>query len=340
MSVLNESSLKSFFQGGAQSLKAVLFYGQDDGLIDECRRQAVKIVTGQAQDPFCRVELKSADVSADVSALFAEANAISLMGGRRVIEIRDADNKLAGALKDYLSSCKSDALIVVTAGSLQKESALRKLFEKAENAGVFACYADDGDKLKRFVAQTLAENGLQASPDVVSSIADNLGADRMMSRSELTKLAIYMGDRKQVEYDDVAACIGDASVLSIDNFLYALSGGQVEESQKVLEKLYAEGQSPIGLLRMASSHFKRFHLVQSKIARGEAASAAMNALYPKIHFKRTADFQSGLRFWSLPKIARALDLLTQTETRFKSKNIPQNLLCSRTFLLIARLARR
>ena len=66
----------------------------------------------------------------------------------------------------------------------------------------------------------------------------------------------------------------------------------------------------------------------------------MNALYPKIHFKRTADFQSGLRFWSLPKIARALDLLTQTETRCKSKNIPQNLLCSRTFLLIARLARR
>ena len=35
MTILKEPALESFFKSGAQSLKAVLFYGQDEGLIEE-----------------------------------------------------------------------------------------------------------------------------------------------------------------------------------------------------------------------------------------------------------------------------------------------------------------
>ena len=338
MSILNETSLNAFLKNGAHSLKAVLFYGQDDGLIDECRQKSVEAVVGDVKDPFRVVDLKPSDVADDVGVLNAEANAVTLMGGRRVVRIRDADNRMASSMKLFLAEYTGDALIVLTAGMLTKGTALRTLFEKAENAGVFACYSDEGEKLKRFAAGVLAENGLHASPEVVACIADNLGADRMMSRSELMKLVAYTGDKKEVTVDDVNACIGDASVLSTDNFLYALSDGNFKESQKTLEKLYAEGTAPIALLRAAAAHFKRVHATLGRIDCGETVLAAMNALVPKIHFKRTEDFKRLLRLWTVPKVVRVLDILTETEIGCKTKNAPQPLLCARAFLQIASLA--
>ena len=340
MTILKEPALESFFKSGAQSLKAVLFYGQDEGLIEECRQKATLSVVPDAKDSFNIVDLDASNVVADSSLLFSEADSVSLLGGggRRVIRIRNADNKLSSVMKDYLATCKSDALIVVTAPMLAKGTSLRTLFEKAGNAGVFSCYADDGERLKRLAMQTLRENGLTASSDVIDAIADNLGADRMVSRSELAKLVMYMGERKTVTTDDVAACIGDASFLSIDNFLYALSAGNFELSQKTLEKLYAEGQAPIALLRAATAHFKRFHQAQGKISNGESVDSAMNAL--RLNFKRKDDFKAQLKIWSLPKISRALDILCQTETGCKTKESPQALLCARAFLQIASFAKR
>lgn len=338
MSKLTADSFEAFVKGGAKTLRAVLIYGQDDGLVEESRIKAARAVVDDLKDPFRAVWLTPAQIKEDISALSAEANALSLMGGRRVIMVRGADNTLTAALKDFLPAYDGDALLLFTAGALKTKDSLPALFEKTAGAGVLACYADEGAALKRLVWQTLTDAGKTAAPDVIEFIAENLGADRLMSRSELNKLITYMGNETAISMDDATACVGDASALSVDQLLYALSGGSQAELHQTLDRLFAEGESPISLLRAASMHLKRFHIVLGKIEDGGSVEDAVKALF--LHFKRVNQFKEQLCLWNLAKIGRAMDLLTQAEQDCKKTGRPQQLTVARVFMQIAAQAKR
>lgn len=337
MSKLDANSFEAFVKSGAKTLRAVLIYGQDDGLVEESRVKAARAVVDDLKDPFRAVWLTPAQIKEDISALSAEANALSLMGGRRVIMVRGADNTLTSALKDFLPAYNGDALLIFTAGALKTKDSLPALFEKTAGAGVLPCYADDAAALKRMVWQTLTDAGKTAAPDVIEFIAENLGADRLMSRSELAKLITYMGNETAVTMDDATACVGDASALSVDMLLYALSGGNQTELHQTLDRLFAEGESPISLLRAASMHMKRFHVVLGKVEDGGSMDEAVKALF--LHFKRVNQFKAQVGMWTLAKVGRAMDLLTQAERDCKKAGRPQQLTVARVFMQIAAQAK-
>lgn len=340
MTKLTQAGFSALLAKQDPTVKAVLFYGQDEGLIDECRRKMTEAIVPDVKDPFRIVDLTQAQAKDDIACLYDEANAISLMGGRRVIRFKGVDNNFTPVMKEFLSDYEGDALIIVTGGNLTTKGSLPLLFEKAGNARVMACYPDEGGALKQFVYQTLQENGFEATAEALNFIADNLGSDRMVSRSELSKLMAYMGRERKISIDDAAACIGDASALSVDRMIYALGSGDQRELHETLDRLYAEGELPITLLRAASNHFKRLHLAVAKTAQGMSADAVMRSMYPPVHFKRTDAFKRQMQLWSLPKTGRALELLTEAERECKRFGRPQNLVCARVFLQIAAQVKR
>lgn len=337
MTKLTQTTLNSLLKTGAPTTKAVLFYGSDDGLINEYRARLTAAVVPD-KDPFRLVNLTPAQIKDDPALLSAEANALSLMGGRRVITVRGADNRFTAVLKDFLPSYTGDALIIVTAASLKTTDSLPLLFAGSPDLAVASCYPDDGEKLRFLVSQSVREQGFETTPDVIAFIADNLGADRMQSRSELAKLFAYMGNEKQITMDDATACIGDASALSIDLLLYALSGGRQREMHETLDRLFAEGESAIGLLRAASAHMKKFHVTLAKIGDGVPVKTAVDVLH--LHFKRVDEFREQLSMWNLEKVGRALNLLTQAELDCKKAGRPQQLITARVLMQIAAQARK
>ena len=157
----------------------------------------------------------------------------------------------------------------------------------------------------------------------------------MMSKSELTKLVTYIRQKGIITMDDVSACLVDASALSIDQLQYAITGGQQQKVQETLDKLFASGETAIGILRMVAPHFKKFQLALARIADGVPSNTAVNTL--GIHFKKLPLFSSQIQRWSQKNVAIALDLLVQTEMQCKQKNIPTELLVARALMQITTL---
>lgn len=331
MTRFKEDSLESFIKNGATGYKAVLFYGSDTGLVDEYRQRVGKAVCPDLKDAF-RVASFFADKVEDPVSIVDEINAISFLGGRRVIFIKDAKNTFTNTFKAILSEYKSDALIIVTAGELKAKDSLPAFFEKETDLAVFPCYADEGAALLKMISKFLMENKKTAKQEVIQYIAENLGADRMLSKSELTKLVTYVGNAPQITTDDVTACLVDASALSIDQLQYAITGGQQKIAQETLDKLFASGETAISILRMVAPHFKKFQLALAKIADGVSPDTAVASLF--LHFKKVALFKAQLPRWSQKNIASALDILVKTEIQCKQKNIPTQLLVSRALMQI------
>ncbi|MFC1673042.1 DNA polymerase III subunit delta, partial [Pseudomonadota bacterium] len=225
------------------------------------------------------------------------------------------------------------------AGDLPPRSKLRKLFEAAKNAACVPCYADDMRSLPDVIRETLSRHGLSTDRDAMSLLVQSLGSDRSVTRGELDKLAIYMGDNTQVSEADVRACVGDSAASQVDDAIYAAAGGDTEKLESSLTRLLGEGVNAVQLVRAAQRHFQKLHTARGHMATGMSADQATKSLRPPIIFKQADAFKRQLSMWSENNLARAFDVLTQAEIDCKTTGLPADAVTGRAFLALAQAAR-
>lgn len=320
--------------------RVVLVYGPDEGLVRERVGKLVRSVVEDPSDPFRVAELTGAQIKADPGLLADEAAALALTGGRRVVRVRDADDGTTKAFTQFLADAAGDALVVAQADDLAARSSLRKLIEGATNAAALPCYLDEGQALERVVRDTLAAQQIGVSRDALDFLLAHLGGDRMVTRSELDKLATYMGGPGEVTLDDAMACVGDLSAMSLDDLALAVADGDAAGAHALLDRLLGEGKPMISLLRTLSRHFQRLHLVGGAMAQGHPQDKALALLKPPLFFKTRGRFVAQLRRWPPAAAARALDLLLAAEMDCKTTGMPEHEIGGRAVIQIARAAAR
>lgn len=337
---LSGHKAEAFLRSPDPAARAVLVFGPDSGLVRERAVRLAKTVVPDLSDPFRVAELGPAALKDDPARLADEAAALALTGGRRVVLVRDGGDGMASLFQSFLTTPLGDALVVVEAGELGPRSALRKLFEGADNAAALACYGDEGASLQQVIAEELKAGGLSAEPEAMAFLMDHLGGDRRLTRAELQKLVLYMGSPGRVTLDDALACVGDSASLSLDDLSLATADGDHATAQRVLDRLYREGVNPVAVLRSLSRHFQRLHLAAGLVAAGKSADQAMNALKPPVIFKAADRFRRQLGRWPAERVGQALERLIEAEGECKTTGMPAAEICSRAIMTLCRAAGR
>ncbi len=335
--------IEPFLKKPPANIVAVLVYGPDEGLVRERMAQLGKTVVADLNDPFNTVELKTETLIDDQARLMDEAQAQSLMGGRRLVRIREAKDALSAVLKPFLKDPPSQSnLVLVEAGELGPRSGLRVLFEQSPNAAAVPCYVDDARSLSKMIADTLREKGFSIAPDALSLMADNLLGDRAQARNEAEKLSLYMvsADKKTIAAEDILASMSGGSAYSFEDVARAAASGLIDEADKALQTLLAEGVPPVTILRSVSNYFYRLHLTRCRMDAGEGMESAIKKLQPPIFFKLQPFFEAQLRAWTQENIFQALHLLRQAEAQCKQTGAPDQLLCGRAMLALCQMAKR
>lgn len=324
---------------------AVLIYGPDEGLVRERSIMIAKQIVQDLQDPFLVANINPDQLKNEPGILADEAAAISMMGGRRVIRIDGAAENVKSAAQSFLENPIGDGLIVITAGNLKPTSGLRKLFETAKNAAIIPCYEDNQASLEALIHEVMRENSLSIDMDAVSFLQMNLGSDRLVSRSELNKLALYMGTEGKrssdmVTLEDVAACVGDSGALSIDTITGATLSGDLRKLDDSLFKALNRGENSIAILRSLLRKIQRMHLVCGYMDQGFSVDQAMSKLIPKVFAMETRRFKSDISKWSTNKLASAMAITSAAEEDCKTTGMPVEAICARACLRIANAAKR
>lgn len=331
--------VESFLRAPDPSIRAVLVYGPDAGLVRERAESLARGVVADLTDPFLVSDLTGNSIAGDPARLGDEAAALALTGGRRAVRVRDCGDNVTRAAQTMLEGPAGDSLTVLQAGELGPRSSLRRLFEAAKDAAALPCYADEARDLDQLIHSVLGADSIDIAPDATEYLSANLGADRGLTRSELEKLAVYAGAGGRVTLDDAAAVVGDSAALSLEDLVYAVADGATENLDAQLARIIQEGTSPIRIIRAVSGHMLRLQVTAARVAGGEAAERAIKALRPPIFFQRARRFERQLAAWREPRLARALSLLLDAERNCKRTGMPDEAICGRTLLQIAALAR-
>ena len=321
-------------------IRGVLLYGSNEGMIATLGQQFIKAVSPDIYDAFHVSYLDMADVSADVGALYAEFNAQSLMGGRRVTVIKDATNLLTKPLKELLASSSSDTLLVIMSNSLKTKDSLAVFAKDEDTFYHISCYDDRDEDISAFASDFIRKNGLRIDNTSFQLLCSRLSNDRKISANELEKLVTYMGDKKDIETKDVLTVISDTSASSQEDLCYFIAQGQTEKAIASYNRLIFEGENPVTLVRTVCYHFLKLLDCAVKMEQGESADRVVASLRPPLIFFRKPAFASQLRVWNRGRIMSALALLYQTERECKTTDIPAEETASFAFMRIANGVKR
>lgn len=331
---LEAARVGRFLSDPPPACRAVLLYGDDAGLIRERAEALVRAVAGSLDDPF-----RVAEVDRDAfSRIPDEMASLALTGGRRVVRVREAGDAATSAVQAAVGA-GGDSLLVLEAPGLAARSKLRALAERSPAAAAIGCYPEEGRGLQQTIRETLAGFRVSVEAEALEWLVGQLGADRVATRSELEKLALYAGEGGRVDLDAAQACVGDLAGLSLDDALFAATAGDVAQADRALERAMAEGATPVGVLRAALLHLQR--LERARIGMDEgwiAAAEAAKSARPPVFFRRLAAFTAALSLWPAAVLADACAAVWNAELACKQTGAPAETLCRHAVLDLARLA--
>jgi DNA polymerase III subunit delta len=333
------SQIDRFMARVPDRLIAALIFGPDQGAVHERANAMARTIVPDLSDPFRVCVLEESQIASDPGRLWDEAAAISMMGGRRILRIRDAGNGLSPVMSRFLENPAGDALVIVEAGDLARTASLRQLFVECDNAAAIGCYADDAEGLESLIRTVLRAEGLSIEPDALAMLISRLGSDRGVTRSELEKLVLYAMGEKLVTEADVLAITGDESALRIDEIGDCAGLGDYAGLDRSLTRLWAAGTAPGTVLRRAMSHFQQVLVLREDAADGADMTQAIKKIRPPLHFSRRRNFLAQVSRWNSERILQALKYLYEAEALTRTTGVPEQAACSRALFSVAALAK-
>src|ERR1700741_3418703 len=111
---------------------AVLFYGTDAGLVSERAADLAQRLAEREGSEVLRLD--DADLEHDPARISIELQTVAMFGGRKVVRALAGRRVNANALKPLVDAGNIEGFLIVEAGQLRPDEALRVLFGKSAKA--------------------------------------------------------------------------------------------------------------------------------------------------------------------------------------------------------------
>ena len=332
MTSVRNSDADRFLAHPPHGCFAFLIHGADNGLVTERAALAVR-THGAAKEDVIQFDADS--VSKEPEILADEFFAVPMFGGKRALRIEAGGRNISGALEPLLQGPPGDCIIVVTAGALKRDAPLRKLFEASASCAAVECIADDAGAVQRLIESELAAAGLSISAEARALLISRLGADRMLSRGEISKLICFTGSG-EITPEHIHACVTGASEQVMDEVVdeaFAGSRAVVDAASESLRDI----RDVSAVLSATLRHALLLHKSRTAIESGTSLSQALAQIWLPV--KRKARVESHLRSWTAERLLAAVEVIDRAGLLARRDAKMSALIASKALWAVASMAR-
>lgn len=312
-----------------EKIAGCLVFGPEVSVVNYRFDLIAKKISPNLSDPFLVANLSKERLSEDKGILADEFFSFSMLGGRKLIVIKDCDVAAGAALKllceDNDFAKKSENFILIQAGDLDKSSPLRKVAEESAHFAVIACYEDDERVIKKFIENELAAKQVKSSSQVIERLLEKFGKNRQIIQSELEKIMLFLGQEKQLTIELVDSLTQSESEITANEFVMNFAAQKFDTALLQTEKLFKDGFEAITLIRFLSNYLQK--LYQSKVEL-ELGMSDLESIVKsqRLFFKTEIEFRKHLHQLSLKFLIKNLQQLEALEIKIKSGVMPPKLI--------------
>ena len=329
------------------AIRAVVIHGKDRSGVSERAQVLCKAITPDLNDPFNVSSLTDSDIDGDEARLEEALTALSMIGGRRLVRVRlgsekvSIDKMLAAAVKVHGDGgYNPDAMLVIEAGALGRDSALRKAAEAGKGSAAIVCYEDETGDVARMTREALAADKVGLTSDALDRFVSRLPRERGLMRQEIERLALFIGpgSGRSIDVDELEKHLGVEPDASLQDAALQAFGGRAAPAQSGLRRAFAEGESSVMAVRQASIHLGKLRRIAILQANGIGAKEAAKAA--GVFWKQEGEMLRQARARRLEDLDQVLDSINTADVATKTTGMPDQLIAERLILEIAARARR
>src|SRR5262249_11433681 len=144
------------------------------------------------------------------------------------------------------------------------------------------------------IRETLAAHRVTTSRDASQFLVEHLSGDRLLTRSKLEKLALYVGEGRRIELEDTRLSISNTAALELDDAVMATAERDTAQVERVLGRVFQQGESPVSIIRALLRHLHRLHTCAAHLAAGATLDEVLRSARPPIFFKQEDGFRRQL----------------------------------------------
>lgn len=233
-------------------------------------------------------------------------------------------------VRDYLSSpAGRTVLVVILPGRANPSRRIVKFFTSFPESVVEARELKPlkGAGLSSWVDRKLSVAGKAMTHEAKSRLAELIGNDLQLLDQELDKLAIYVGDKRSIDEEDVDAVEGSTKEREGWELGSALETDDLHRALAVLANYFAEGKAPEQILGILHGFFRDILVAQEGLRAGRDKSAVFKDVRPRVgkgggswYFDRMNEFFSSVQGLSPKELNECLESLGRIDFRIKNSD--------------------
>lgn len=309
-----------------------LFYGDESFLIEDAIKRVKSKVFEDSLADFNLDNFYGADVELD--SLEAALETLPMMGQKRLVLLKEA-HLLKSAELDKIADLVSvpidtTVFIAIFEKVDQRKKIFKDLFKKM-TVVEFQAVQDRVipswiDRLVRSYEKTMA-------PPVATALHNLVGNKLIDLNNEINKLALYTGEKKQIEISDVEAVVSKYKMDSVFELTDAIASNQTEKALKIQKYLLDQGESEVGILAMITRHMRILLLTQEALQQRMNGSALSSYVGVPPYFVN--QYVQRSREWPYEKLTKVYKKLLETDRNLKSSSISSENLLVDTLMFLS-----
>jgi DNA polymerase-3 subunit delta len=299
-----------------------LFAGQEEFLIDQAYENALHHWLGETPDSLSLDRLDTETQSLD--EILQAARTIPFFGGPRLLLIKNIgqlsvaeQERVAEALPTLMPNTHC---IFLWGKEWRRDDANKPLVQTLLNAGqVVIFWPPYPEQAARWVMERAHHYKKTLSPQAAGWIVQQSGDSLRFLDQELAKCASYVGQRPEIDLDDVQTSFGYQRASSPYDWITYLRQQKGSTAVQVLDQLMKEGEESIRLLALLSRTLRDW--LAAKSLGGNVTMMAM-----RFHIKRGEEnrFRQELDRWTEEALTEGLRQCVETEQTIKTgKETPE-----------------
>lgn len=186
--------------------------------------------------------------NASLADVLDDVRTPSLLGGRRVVIVDDADDCISEfreKLEKYCAAPASDGCLIFLCDSLPKNTKLRKII--SVSGEVIEYEPPKGRALVSWIVRRAREvHGKTVNDAAARVLKEHVGDSLAGLDTELAKLTAYVGDRPEITPKDVDAATGEHREEKVFAVLDAITDGDTVGALRAWEQVWATDRAAPG----------------------------------------------------------------------------------------------
>lgn len=258
-------------------IPAILLLGDEPYLRDACRAELIEKFVPEASRTWA-VSRYSADCG-ETEAALSQAQSLPMLSPQQVVFLEDAEaieklgdknrEETVALLESYLGDPAPFTVLVIEAERLDERMKLAKVL--SQKTLVVEAGLGENPEQRQSAAVLMAQNfasvqGLQFEKGAAEDLAERVSADLLRLRTEVEKLAAYLGERKKITREDVSAMVASEKTTNVWALADLLVSRQSQKSLEFLDRLLRDGEAPLEMLGALTWMYRK--LMEASEVRG------------------------------------------------------------------------